>query len=234
MKVLRRAWRLLALIAVTSTLNIYDATAWHTQENDAQKPSTGEFYVSGFAIHSTPIRSTYSIDGSEIQGVSLAGNTAGGAKIGYFFPHFNSAFGAEFEVFSNDGQVTAPRTVKDGNIHFSNEKLSTTNFMFNGIARYPGDFIQPYASIGIGLSTGAIEGESQNNLGRFKGRDPLDGLAFQASLGARLLLTKHIYLFTECKYLATSLSNGDCKECSHALDFSYESFFTAFGAGLRF
>jgi opacity protein-like surface antigen len=79
--------------------------------------------------------------------------------------------------------------------------LRVTTVAFNLIARYPGQFFQPYAGIGAG----AFYFSSSN--GSIQGRQFRPGLNLLA--GAKVLVTDEWGLFAEGKYNLANVSDFD-------------------------
>ena len=87
----------------------------------------------------------------------MRGSGGAGVKVGVFPPFVSKVFGIEGEVFGAGGSVKAPRVTSGTGTTQADGSLITINQMFNLIARYPGEIIQPYAGVGGGWSAGLLK-----------------------------------------------------------------------------
>lgn len=205
-----------------------------------------EWYVSGFLTRSYPIGSLLKVNGDEIPDTRFDGAMGGGLKIGVF-PSSKSVFGAEFEVSGYGGSLTAPQTVLGNQVRSAQLDTTVFNFMFNALARYPGDFIQPYAGVGLGFSILEMDGHTQSSSGSLE-PDTLSGMTVQGIIGVRLIVTDHLFGFAEYKpALFFGKEDDNCTICGryscrriancttpplHSLQFQSQC--VAVGIGFRF
>lgn len=205
-----------------------------------------EWYVSGFLTRSYPIGGTLKVDSDKIPDTRFDGAMGGGLKIGVF-PSAKSIFGAEVEASGHGGSITATQTVVGNTVRSAQLDMTLFNFMVNALARYPGDFIQPYVGAGLGLSILGIDGQTQSSAG-IREPDSLLGVTVQGILGVRLLVTNHLFGFAEYKPALFFGKEGDgCTVCgryschkkancaphpAHSLNF--QSHCVAVGIGYRF
>ncbi len=215
------------------------------EAEESAEPLSKEWYVSGFLMRSYPIGSLLKFDGDKIPDTRFDSTTGGGLKIGAF-PSSKSVFGAEVELSGHGGSLTAPQTVVGNKVRSAQLDTTQFNFMVNALARYPGDFIQPYAGVGLGFSILGTDGHTQSSAG-IREPDSVSGLNVQGILGVRLMITDHLFGFTEYKPALFAGKEGDgCgtggryssrkANCTprptHSLHF--QSHYVAVGIGFRF
>ena len=197
-------------------------------------------------LRSYPIGGTLKFDGDKIPDTRFDGATGGGLKIGAF-PSSKSVFGAEVEVSGHGGSITAPQTVVGNTVRSAQLDMTVFNFMVNALTRCPGDFIQPYAGVGLGFSILGMDGHTQSSTGIHEPAS-LSGLTVQGIIGIRLLLTNHLFGFAEYKPALFFGKEGDgCSICgrygcrrktnctprpTHSID--SQSHYVAIGIGFRF
>ena len=182
------------------------------EAEEAAEPLRKEWYVSGFLTHSYPIGSLLKVSGDKIPDARGKDATGGGLKIGGF-PSFKSVFGGEIEISGHGGSITAPQTVVGNRVRSAQLDTTVFNFMVNALARYPGDFIQPYAGVGLGFSILEMDGHTQSSAG-IREPDSLSGLTVQGIIGVRLIVTNHLFGFVEYKPALFSGTEGDgCTIC---------------------
>ena len=156
-------------------------------------------------------------------------------------------FGGEIELSGHGGTITAPHTRFGNTVRSAQLDLTVFNFMVNALARYPGDFLQPYVGVGLGFSVLWMDGHTQSSAG-IREPDSLVGLTVQGIIGIRLIVTNHLFGFAEYKPALFLGKEGDgCTVCSrytcyrkancttpplHSINF--QSHCVAVGVGFRF
>lgn len=218
------------------------------EAEDVAEPLRREWYVSGFLLRSYPIGGSLKVEGDKIPDTTFDGATGGGLKIGVFPSAFRSVVGTEFEVSGgHGGSITAPDTQVGRTVRSAHLDMTQVNFMVNALVRYPGDFIQPYAGVGLGFSVLGIDGHTQSSAG-IREPDSLGGVTLQGIFGVRVLVTNRLFGFAEYKPALFFGKEGDgCTVCSrytcykkanctphpaHSLNF--QSHCVAVGIGVRF
>ena len=204
-------------------------------------PREKDHYVAGFVTKSSPTGSDLTLGGDKIPQSSFSGSTGGGVKIGTFLPIAKRVFGGEIELFGHGGRIKAPQTTDGGIRRSADLSMSLFAAMANVIARYPGDFIQPYVGFGAGLVVIDLNGPAQSQAGYRQGKTTLGG-GIQGLAGVRMNVTKHIFLFTEYKHLISTAEEGegdDCGEknqpsCPPLFGVDFQSHYLSMGAGIRF
>ena len=217
------------------------------EAEETAEPLRRELYVSGFLTHSYPIGGTLKVEGDKIPDTRFDGKMGGGLKIGGF-PSYKSVFGGEVEVSGHGGTITAPQTQVGNRVRSAQLDTTVINFMVNVLARYPGDFIQPYAGVGVGFSILGLDGHTQSSAGMLE-PDGFAGFALQGIIGVRLIATNHLFGFVEYKPALFTGKEGDrCTTCTryggcrriancttpplHSINF--QSHCVAVGVGFRF
>jgi len=183
------------------------------EAEEVAEPLRREWYVSGFLLRSYPIGGSLKVDGDKIPDTTFGEATGGGLKIGGF-PSYKSVFGGEIEVSGHRGSITAPQTRVDNGVRSAQLDTTMINFMVNVLARYPGDFVQPYAGVGIGFSVLGLDGHTESSAGLLE-PDGFVGFALQGIVGVRLIATNHLFGFVEYKPALFTGEEGDrCIKCS--------------------
>lgn len=200
-----RWWFIVLNLPVLLVCPIAELDAAETEES--AEPLPKEWYVSGFLMRSYPIGGTLKFDGDKIPDTRFDSATGGGLKIGVF-PSYKSVFGTEIELSGHRGSITAPQTVSGNTVRSAQLDMTAFTFMVNALARYPGDIIQPYAGVGLGLSILGTDGHTQSSSG-IREPDSLLGLTLQGILGVRLLVTNHLFGFAEYKPSLLFGTEGD-------------------------
>lgn len=198
-------------------------------------------YLSVFLTRAQPTGGRYSYLEDNIPSLTVDGGTGGGAKVGGFFRPFNYAFGFELEAFGHGGKLSAPQTMNGGVTRFVNQDFTMVNLMANVLARYRGDLIQPYVGGGVGFAAVFTDGQAQSKGGLQSGAHGLTGVAAQAIAGARLVVTQHVFVFAEYKYLVSYTDSDPCGDaekqnntCQVLNELSYQSHYAAIGIGFSF
>ncbi len=210
-------------------------------EESSEKPFV-EPYISAFFMRSEPTYGRYKYLEDSIPSVTVGSGSGGGFKVGGYARPYNYAFGLELEGFAHGGKLSAPRTTVGGVPRSANQDFTMVNMMLNVLARYKGDFIQPYAGGGVGLTGVFTDGMAQSAGGTQSGLHGLTGLAMQAIAGARVTLTQHVYAFAEYKYLVSSSELDNCGDerdkpgntCRILNELTYQSHYATVGVGFNF
>jgi len=226
------------LLQLLSSLFIFDS---HAQEPEPEKPM-GQPYLSVFLTRSQPVSSTYKYLEDTIPSLTVGAGTGGGFKVGVYARPLNYALGGELELFAHSGKLSAPTTTNNGVTRFASQNFTMANAMFNVLARYPGDFIQPYVGAGAGVTLVFTDGQAQSAGGVQSGSHGLQGLAVQALAGARMTVTQHLFLFAEYKYLLSFSELDNCggeneqaaRNCKVLNELTYRSHYATVGLGFTF
>ena len=171
------------------------------------------------------VKGTGGLAGVSLGDIDLKSSFMYGVKAGYFFPSLKW-LGIESEIFTStpdtkDQSVPATTPMGPGTIHFFQSDERATVWAFNVIARYPGEWFQPYAGVGLGIFI-------------FKTADTVPGLIVLA--GGRFFLTKNIALFGEYKYNRAS-TEADAIILglgAGRLQFDYSAHILALGIGFHY
>jgi len=160
-------------------------------------------YVSVYGLGTIPRDENLSVEGIQFRNTDVKGGFGAGMKAG-IFPAWTKGFiGAEVEMFGHGGEVAAP--ISGG--QFAQGDLSAIHAMVNIVARYPGQYLQPYVGAGGGGSLGFLTGvDIQIPPVQFTGDGVSGALAYQLFAGMRANLTSRFFVFGEYKYLAANYS----------------------------
>lgn len=228
-------WLLAGVVILTIMAGSLNAGA---QEGVTASGGKTEGYGSLYIFGASPKNSNVALSSAEFPNTSLSSGIGAGIKAG-IFPKFAHGFlGAEADVFGFGSEITSPRTTVSGATRFFNGNLASINTMFDLVARYPGEYLQPYVGVGGGLSLGLLTGADFQS-GAFQSISDTGStaaFAYQLFAGLRANVTKRVFLFGEYKYFA---ANYDWKvqaipgiETSLSLNFATHIF--AGGLGIRF
>ncbi len=183
-----------------------------------------ETYVAGFAGYGlsaqlSDVRSEGGVTGSNL---GLQNSPIFGAKIGHFLDKLRY-FGGEAELYTATPFLKQQQFTERGpsgtqTATISGDRVRVTTAAFNVVYRYPGELVQPYAGVGLGVfwytSPSSTAGSAV--------RPGLNVLA-----GMRVFVTKQIAVFGEYKYNhASALVEG--------FKANYDAHFGVFGVGWHF
>jgi opacity protein-like surface antigen len=173
-------------------------------------PARAELYVAGEAGIGFPgdfsnVKGIGTISGAPFGNLSLTNVVTYGGKVGYYFERAKW-FGVETELFVSNPHVK-PNQVSSPGANAAAAALSNGGYLlaltpaFNVMVRRPGEFLQPYAGLGIAvvntrLSTGA--GSSGDT-----------APSVNVLIGLKAFLTHHLAAFVEFKYIHATLVFDD-------------------------
>ena len=161
-----------------------------------------EFYggiMGGYAMPNKYTDRTNTVNGVEFSEADapLENSFMVGGKVGYYLPNLRW-LGFETEVFyTNPGFSLWD---EDGQERIDGD-MDVITWAQNVVVRYPGQRFQPYAGVGVGIFFTDVDYDQYS----WDGGDITPGLNMLA--GLRVLLTEHIALFGEYKYIYTRMSN---------------------------
>jgi opacity protein-like surface antigen len=210
----QRRWRLSLAIGLVAAL-----AGWVS-------PSHAEMYVAAQGGYTIPnglsnVKGTGPTSGQTTSDLDQINSPLLGFKVGYFFPGL-PWLGVEGDFYYTtphvkqqlvDKTVTNPLTGTKQTFSVLTPGFHMTymNATANLIARYPGKRFQPYAGGGMGMAYGRISGVQTTAAGN---PNPVTesqsdvSVVFNALVGSRFFLTKHVALFGEYKYTTTSFDWG--------------------------
>ena len=208
------------------------------QDSSETNPARTEGYVGLYGLYASPKASNISLGSAEFPNTSLDNGFGGGIKAG-LFPKFTRGFlGAELEVFGFGTDVTSPAAVTSGSLRFFNGTLVSINSMVNVVARYPGEYLQPYGGAGAGGSLGLLTSVDFQSQGvqSISDTGATGAFAYQFFGGLRVNVSKRFFVYGEYKYFRSDykwdaqIISGP--NTSVSLDFTTHIF--AGGVGIRF
>jgi len=189
-------------------------------------PSHAEMYVAGQLGYTIPnglsnVKGTGPTSGQTTSDLDQINSPLFGFKVGYFFPGL-PWLGVEGDFYYTTPHVKQQLVDKTATNPLTGTKQSFSvltpgfhmtymNATANVIARYPGRRFQPYAGGGIGMAYGRISGVQTsvaNNPTPITESQSDVSVVFNALVGSRFFLTKHVALFGEYKYTTTSFDWG--------------------------
>jgi len=230
-----RKWLFLGALVLSSIVGSLNAGA-----QESGNPNTGktEGYVSLYGLYTSPKTSNISLGSAEFPDTSLDNGFGGGIKTG-IFPKFTRGFvGAELDLFGFGSKITSPQMLVGGLPSFFNGNLTSINFMVNVVARYPGEYLQPYAGAGAGGSWGLLTSVDFQSQGfqSISDTGATGAFAYQFFGGLRTNVTKRFFVYGEYKYFKADYK-WDAQvifgpDTSVSLDFTTHIF--SGGIGIRF
>ena len=126
------------------------------QDSSEANPGKTEGYVSLYGLYTSLKTSNISLGSAEFPNTSLDNGFGGSIKVGEV-PKFARGFlGAELDVFGLGSDITSPQALVGGLPRFFNGTLISINSMINVVARYSGEYLQPYGGVGGGGSWGLL------------------------------------------------------------------------------
>jgi opacity protein-like surface antigen len=210
----QRRWLLSLAIGVVAAL-----TGWVS-------PAHAEMYVAAQGGYTIPnglssVKGTGPTSGQTTSDLDQINSPLLGFKIGYFFPSL-PWLGVEGDFYYTTPHVKQQLVDKTATNPLTGTKqtfsvltpgfhMTYMNATANVIARYPGKRFQPYAGGGIGMAYGRISGVQTTAAGNpnpvIESQSDVS-VVFNALVGTRYFLTKHVALFGEYKYTTTSFDWG--------------------------
>ena len=245
------SWSLAVRLITVLCIQAAASSAWAADSTAAAaKPSAvasegkqdeakTEWYVSGYMQGSRPLNRPVRLQEDPFTNTDVQGGLAGGLKVG-FFPAFTGQFvGLEAELSGLDGKVNAPTATTGGVTRSANFRLQSVNAMANLLLRYPGEIIQPYVGVGVGLSGGfARDLDLQHSSVGVVRENAADGaFAYQFIGGLRANVGERMFLFTEYKYFVANYQwESELADGSHGPSFTlnYRAHLVAGGIGFHF
>jgi opacity protein-like surface antigen len=190
-----------------------------------QQTANAESYVAGFAGYGlsaqlSDVRGTGDIAGRTGSNLDLQNSPIYGLKVGHFLDGLKY-FGGEAELYTatpylKQQQLSLSSPTQTATIPGAHQRVTTA--AFNVVYRYPGQVVQPYAGVGLGLFWFTTPTSTA-------GSEVRPGLNVLA--GTRVLVTEQMALFGEYKYNHTSFPGGD-------FNANYNAHFVVFGVGYHF
>ena len=168
-------------------------------------PAQAEVYVAGQVGANIPqdltnVRGVDSFDGIQVTDLDLKNQVVFGIKVGGYFPHSWDWLGVEGEFYHTDSDITQQTATLTGPIPtFSTSgmvfetDLAVNTFAFNLLARYPGQWIQPYTGVGVGVNVFSIDTPAG-----MSGTSVAPTLNLLA--GVRMFVTDRVAAFVEYKH----------------------------------
>lgn len=199
-------------------------------------------YISLFMTHSEPTGGSYRYLEDRIPSLTVGSGNGGGVKLGAYLRPLNYGVGIELESFVHSGSLTAPVTVNGGATRFADQDFTKVHVMVNFLLRYRSDFIQPYLGAGPGFSAVFTKGLAQSAGGLQSGSHGMTGFAAQGIAGARMMITRHFFLFSEYKFLVSYTNADHCggqdqnqsNPCKVLNQLSFLSHYATAGFGFSF
>lgn len=162
-----------------------------------------EMYIGLFMLGTMPSNRPLKFETDPYSNTSVEGGLGGGLKVGVYPASARRIVGLEAELSGFNGTVDAPPTTSGGVTRSAHFRLNVFNAMANLLFRYPGEMIQPYVGAGVGLSGGFARGLNVQNssVGTIHENAGDAAFAYQFIGGARVNVTKRVFLFSEYKYM---------------------------------
>lgn len=228
-------WLFLGFLILSAIAGPLNADA---QDSGAANTSKTEGYASLYGLYLSPKTSNVFLGSEEFPNTSLDSGFGGGIKAG-IFPKFTRGFlGAELDIFGFGSDITSPQTLVSGLPRFFNGNLVSINSMINVVARYPGEYLQPYAGIGGGGALGLLTSVDFQSQGIQSVSDTgvTGAFAYQFFGGLRANVTKRFFVYGEYKYFKADYE-WDAQivfgpDTSVSVDFTTHIF--SGGLGIRF
>ena len=191
-----------------------------------QRTANAESYVAGLAGYGLSAQLTHVSDrmtgGVTGSNLDLQNSPIYGFKVGHFLDGLKY-FGGEAELYTATPYLKQQQFTSSGpsgtqTATVPGDHLRVTTAAFNVVYRYPGQVVQPYAGVGLGLFWFTTPTSTA-------GSEIRPGLNVLA--GTRMFVTEQMALFGEYKYNHSSFPGGDFKA-------NYNAHFVVFGVGYHF
>lgn len=165
-----------------------------------------EMYIGGQAGASFPkdlsdVRGTNNFSGTRLSDLNLKDSLAAGLKVGGYFPESLNWLGLEGEAYYTNPEIKKQAVTGNvsilgnsgGQFIIPKTDLHIITFAFNALVRYPGEILQPYGGVGIGLNVAYLRSGNVKSDAGFAPTLNLMG-------GMRAFVNEQIALFAEYKY----------------------------------
>lgn len=187
----------------------------------------GALYLLGALAQNRPL-----MLGGESLGGTVVRNGAGtGFRAGIFPAFAHSIIGIQADTFGMGNDLSLSSTSSSVGGRSARGTILSGNTLVSLVARYPGEWFQPYLGAGIGVSSALLVGtELIHGASKQTGTARDTSFAHQYFAGLRANLTAHFFIFGEYKWFSTRYAwNG---ELAPSLD--YRVHIVAFGGGMSF
>lgn len=187
-----------------------------------------EFYGAFSILGTIPKDEDLTVNGTTIFDTNVKGSAGAGLKAGIFPKFAWGVFGVEGEVFGHGGTLSASQAQSD---------LTVINFMVNVLARYPGEIIQPYIGVGVGVSADRLRDANIQVAGSQLTGKTGDGTgAFQFLGGVRAHVTKQVFIFGEYKRFGANYTweSEGISTGSPSVKFDFRTHIVSGGIGISF
>lgn len=228
--------RSLFLLAVV--LSSGEMVAAMAQEIPVGESSSGQVSISAkrkteaygaFSILGTiPKNKNLSSGETIIPNTDERGSAGAGLKAGVFPAFAGGIVGVEGEVFGHGGKLSAPQ---------AQSNLTAVNLMVNLLARYPGEIMQPYVGVGVGLSHGVLsDANIQVRSNQLTGSAVSMNFGYQFLGGVRAYVTRKVFLFGEYKYFAVNYNwqSGERDSGNPSVNLKFQTQIVSGGVGITF
>ena len=184
-----------------------------------------ESYVAGqFGLTFPNTFNHVSQQGATISNLELQNSVMYGAKMGHYLDKLKY-FGVETEAYTSMPSIKQQAVASNG-IPMGTQSgthLRVTTWAFNLVYRYPGEIVQPYAGVGVGVFFARASDADGSSLSVSPGLNALAGL--------RVFVTKQMALFGEYKFNSARLHFKDSASYPSG---HYSDNLLAFGVGYHF
>jgi opacity protein-like surface antigen len=225
-------------IGATGTSEPARPVAAQSNESSASHERT-EIYMGLFMMGNFPGTRALKFENDPYPNTEVGGGLGGGLKVGMYPALTNRIIGVEAELTGFNAKVDAPQTMSGGVSRRADFRLNVFNAMANLMVRYPGDVVQPYGGIGVGLSGGFARGLNVQNssMGTINENAADGAFAYQVIGGARVNLSERFFLFSEYKYFVANYKwESELPDGSAGPSFSlpFRTHIVAGGVGFNF
>jgi hypothetical protein len=195
-------------------------------------PRTDTWQVSLYGFGLAPATSDLQVDGVAVTDARISRAYGAGLK-GDWFPAVSGGIvGLEAEVFGHGGTVSAPAGTTS-----ANGDLKNLNVLVNVLARYPGQTLQPYVGVGVGVSWSRF---SDAALSVANGATTISGIAtdtafaYQFLAGTRAYVNDRLYFFGEYKFFGATYNYKSAAATHPLTTLEFQTHLFAGGIGMAF
>lgn len=217
-------------LALLLCASLHGSLAWSEEGSGETKPAAasdheiyGALYLLGALAQNRPLM----LGGESLGGTVVRNGAGAGFRAGIFPAFVHRTIGIQADTFGMGNELSlAPVGGRS-----ARGTILAGNTMVSLVARYPGDWFQPYLGAGIGVSSALLVGTELIHGGSKQTGTARDtAFAHQYFAGLRANLTAHVFIFGEYKWFSTRYAWSG--ELAPSLD--YRAHIVAFGCGMSF
>ncbi|MFO0707136.1 MAG: hypothetical protein U0412_09805 [Nitrospira sp.] len=169
----------------------------------AADPTSSEIYGGLYLFGSLARNRPLDLGGQSLSQTEVLNGAGAGFRAGIFPSLARGVIGIQGETFGFGHELSAPPATGPNGIRSAKGTIIAGNTLISLVVRYPGEYVQPYAGAGIGLSSAHLaNADLVQGTSRQTGIAGDLALAYQFFAGLRANVTSSLFLFGEYKWFS--------------------------------